>query len=191
MGLTPPRLLRHFFLPRLQCGRKSRTQPGLTERCTRHGSLQAVLILILLLRKEMRSNSPKSCGFALLCSLAGGEGSGMAGAAPESLGVSREAASDAEPTPRSSLQGFYNPWKINLLSPLCSSEMGKKLCLLERLREQPVCWEPAPGSGSARHARQRWATGAGGARAQARCGFKGCQRQFRLERLGGKYRAFS
>lgn len=89
------------------------------------------LILILLLQKEFKSNSPKSCGFALLHSLAGGEGSGMAGAAPEPVRVSTEAASDSEPTPRSSLQGFYNPWKINLLSPLCSSEMGKKLCLLE------------------------------------------------------------
>lgn len=81
---------------------KSRAQPGLTEHCTRHGSLWAVLVLILFLQKEIRSNCPRSCGFALLLSLAGGEGSGM-----------------LEP-------GFYNPWKINLLSPLCSSEMGKK-----------------------------------------------------------------
>lgn len=111
----------------------------LTKRHTRHGSLQLVLILILFLQKEIGNNSPESRGFALPCSWAGGEESGTAGASPEPGGASRKGASNAEPTPRSSPQGFYNPWKINLLSPLCSSEMGKKLCLLERLRAQPVC----------------------------------------------------
>lgn len=112
----------------------------LTERRSRHGSQQPFLILILFLQKEIGTNSPESHGFALPCSWAGGERSGTAGAASEPVGASRKAASNAEPTPRSSPQGFYNPWKINLLSPLCSSEMRKKLCLLERLREQPVCW---------------------------------------------------
>jgi len=51
----------------------------------------------------------------------------MAGAAPEPVGASGKAASNAEPTPRSSPQGFYSSWKINFLSPLCSSEMGEKI----------------------------------------------------------------
>lgn len=122
----------------------------LTQRHTRRGSRQPVLILILFLQKEIGNNSPESCGFALPCSWAGGEGSGTAGAAPEPVGASRKSANNAEPTPRSSPQGFYNPWKINLLSPLCSLEMGKKLCLLERLRAarmlvtSPQAPTPAP-----------------------------------------------
>lgn len=112
----------------------------LTEHHTRHGSLQLVLILILFLQKEIGNNSPESCEFALPCFWAVDEGNGTARAAPEPVGASRKAASSTEPTPRSSPQGFYNPWKINLLPSLCSSEMGKKLCLLERLREQRVCW---------------------------------------------------
>lgn len=41
--------------------------------------------------------------------------------------------------PRSSLQGFYKPWKINLLSPLCSSEMGKKKMVLAGKAEGAGC----------------------------------------------------